>query len=176
MSATLHTVLKFGGGAGVLVDCRLAEQASAGVGEGVPGVGRNDDHVACGSVDVGALDFIAALAVVEDEDLGVGMPMALRAAAGDDAGVHDRGDEAVVLAVQDAELAAVAHDRTVSELELGIRYVARLGWLGHVSPPGAGWAGPLRRRLAPAINSVFDSDTDDGGTASRISVKAPGRA
>ena len=73
--------------------------------------------------------------IVEDEDLGVGMPMALRAAAGDDAGVHDRGDEAVVLAGQDAELAAVAHDRTVSELELGIRYVAGLSWLGHVSPP-----------------------------------------
>ena len=48
----------------------------------MPGVGRDDDHVAGYGVDVGAFDLVAALAVVEDENLGVGMPMALRALPG----------------------------------------------------------------------------------------------
>ena len=40
--------------------------------------------------------------------------------------MHDRTDEAVVLASQDTELAAVAHEETIAELELGIGYVAGL--------------------------------------------------
>ena len=37
------------------------------------------------------------------------------------------------LARQDLELTAVAQDGTTAALKLGIRYVSRLGWLGHVS-------------------------------------------
>jgi hypothetical protein len=47
----------------------MAEHAGAGVHEGVPGIGRDDDHVAGLGVEVGALDLVAGLAVVEDEDL-----------------------------------------------------------------------------------------------------------
>jgi hypothetical protein len=50
----------------------------AGVHEGVPRIGRDDDHVAGLGVEMGAIGLEAGLLMMQDEDLGVRMPMAAR--------------------------------------------------------------------------------------------------
>ena len=92
----------------------------------MPRLGRDDDHVAGHGVDVLALDLVAVLAVVEDEDLGVRVPMATGAAAGDDMRIHDRCDEPMVVSGQLTKLTAVGRHGTLKELELDVWHMAGL--------------------------------------------------
>lgn len=108
------------------MDGGLPQHRAASVAEGMPRVRRHDDHVASRGVDVLALDLIAPLAVVEDEDFGVRMPMATWAAAGNDLRVHDRGDEAMLRSGQLAKFTAGGRHRPFDELQLGVGYMAGL--------------------------------------------------
>ena len=97
----------------------------------MPRVRGHDDHVASRGVDVLALDLVTPLAVVEDKDFGVRMPMATRAAAGNNPRVHDRCDEAVLKSGQLAELTTSGRHRPSDELKFGVGYMAGLHrWCG----------------------------------------------
>src|SRR2546430_3413744 len=98
-------------------------------------MGRNDDHIACLRFEVGPFNLESALAVVEDENFGVRMPMASRTAARRDFGDHGRGGEAMVRPGELAQLPAIAGHLPREQLELGMAHNAGFDAIGHGPVP-----------------------------------------
>ena len=124
--ATASAVLENRQQLGILMDGGLPQHRAASVAKGMPRVRRHDDHVASRGVHVLALDLVTPLAVVEDEDFGVRMPMATWAAAGNNLRVHDRSDEAVLKSGQLPELTTSGRHGPLDELKFGVGYMAGL--------------------------------------------------